>query len=872
MYLCRHSKKNMRRLILLLSILFSCFLGWATHQRAGEISFEHVSGLTYRFTIVTYTYTPSPADREELEISWGDGTSSMVARIRKINLDNDISINTYVEEHTYPSTGTYSITLEDPNRNAGIVNIPNSVNSPFFIETTLIINPFLGSNSSPQLLNPPIDDGCVGAVYYHNPGAYDADGDSLSYSLITCRGFDGENVPGYSLPRASNSISIDPVTGDLIWDSPMAQGEYNVAILICEWRNGVLIGSMIRDMQINIVACNNQPPEIVTIVDTCVTAGENLNFAVMATDVNSTRVTLSATGGVFQLPTLPARFGLFQGTPPITAYFHWNTTCDHVRLHPYNVLFKAMDNGPQVELTTYKTVNITVVAPKPEIVSAEPIGNRVFVSWKPHVCDNVAGYRIYRRNGGYEYNPDVCETGLPPYTGYQLVGTNFGYSDTLFVDDGAQLALNHGTEYCYRVVAFFDDGAESYVSDEMCTTLRNDVPRITHVDIDATDASNGALYLRWMQPTELDTARFPGPNYEYRIYQSLTENFAQDSLVQTLYSLNDTLFYVAGLNTIANIYYYRVDLWAQVNDSMVFVGHSDPASSLYLTINELDRALQLQWSSQVPWTNTDYVVYRYDESIHQFLPLDTTSDLSYIDNGLTNGTTYCYYVKSLGVYTSPDTIGVFENRSEQICGMPADITPPEVPEVQITSDCENVNFIWHFSNDSAYLDVDKYFIYYKPTTYAAYFALDSFSLDQDCYNNDCTYQLLDLPFIIGCFTVGAVDTAGNYSAPSTEFCFDWDECNPYRLPNVFTPNNDGANDILQPFPYDNVESVDFYLYDRWGQLIFKTDNPDIQWDGTDMHTKRPSSDGTYFYSCKVYVHSLNGTITKDLHGTITLLR
>ncbi|HNW68343.1 MAG TPA: hypothetical protein PKK66_05790, partial [Bacteroidales bacterium] len=173
-------------------------IAFATHQRAGEITYEHISGFTYRFTIITYTYTPSDADRPELEFSWGDGTTTIVQRYSKVNIANDISINTYITEHTFPSTGTFSITLEDANRNAGIVNIPNSVNIPFFIETTLIINPFLGANSSPRLLNPPIDNGCTGVPFYHNPGAYDADGDSLSYSLIVCRGFDGENIPGYS--------------------------------------------------------------------------------------------------------------------------------------------------------------------------------------------------------------------------------------------------------------------------------------------------------------------------------------------------------------------------------------------------------------------------------------------------------------------------------------------------------------------------------------------------------------------------------------------------------------------------------------------------------------------------------------------------
>ena len=73
----------------------------------------------------------------------------------------------------------------DPNRNGSVINIPNSINQPFYIETVLVINPFIGVNSSPKLLNTPIDNGCVGYPFYHNPGAYDEDGDSIAYELGT---------------------------------------------------------------------------------------------------------------------------------------------------------------------------------------------------------------------------------------------------------------------------------------------------------------------------------------------------------------------------------------------------------------------------------------------------------------------------------------------------------------------------------------------------------------------------------------------------------------------------------------------------------------------------------------------------------------
>lgn len=862
----------MRRFFLSL-ILFICQLAlFATHQRAGEITYSHVSGLTYRFTIITYTYTPSAADRPELEIEWGDGTSSIVQRTSKVNMANDISRNTYISEHTYPSTGTYAVSLEDPNRNNGILNIPNSVSVPFYLETVVVVNPFLGANSSPQLLNPPIDDGCRNVTYYHNPGAYDPDGDSLSYRLIDCRGYDGEDIPGYALPFASHSISIDAYTGDLIWDAPTTQGEYNIAILIEEWRHGVLIGSVVRDMQITISECENEPPEIYCVEDTCITAGETLTFSVVAEDPNSTSVALTATGGIFNFSQSHATFASAQGPPPVTGHFHWETECGHVKRAPYTVLFKAMDNGPQVNLTAFKSVTITVVAPKPENLTATPVGNTIALSWDRHVCDNAAGYRIYRREGGYDFEPDTCETGLPSYTGYQLIGTADNVDENFFIDDGSALPLNHGTEYCYRIVAYFADGAESYVSDETCALLNRDVPLLTNVDVVTTDPENGSIFLKWMTPKELDTLQFPGPQYEYQIFRATANQPGAFSLIHTNTALSDTTFTDNELNTSDLRYFYKIILRAEVQNEMVEVGPSDVASSIYLNIQPLDQALKLEWTETVPWHNVRYTVYRQDEALHQYDSIACVSENHFVDEHLTNGIQYCYYVESAGYYVAPDTAGPFMNRSETQCAVPSDITPPEMPQLVVTTDCENVDFAWTFSNDSAYLDVYQYFIHYKPTYNDPYSIIDSFFYDSDCYHDHCSYQLTDLPYITGCFSLSAIDTVGNRSALTPEICFDIDACSNYRLPNIITPNGDGVNDELVPFPYDNVAGVDFYLYDRWGRLIYKTNDIDIHWDGTDMYSHRPSSDGVYYYVCYVQLHSLKGVVTQELNGTVTVIR
>ena len=175
-------------LIIFILLLFILPKGYATHNRAGEIHIEPINGcnsLTVRATITTYTAEGSGiADRDSLEICWGDGYCEYIARIQETIIETDYGLNIYVGEHTYGARATYKISMVDPNRNAGILNVnpPLSINIPFAIQTTYtFLNPqFNGCNTTPYLLQPPVDIACVGQTFIHNTNAYDPDGDSLS--------------------------------------------------------------------------------------------------------------------------------------------------------------------------------------------------------------------------------------------------------------------------------------------------------------------------------------------------------------------------------------------------------------------------------------------------------------------------------------------------------------------------------------------------------------------------------------------------------------------------------------------------------------------------------------------------------------------
>ncbi|HQV01143.1 MAG TPA: gliding motility-associated C-terminal domain-containing protein, partial [Bacteroidia bacterium] len=312
--------------LLIIFFGFYSLIAQATHNRAGEITYRQISLFYYEATIVTYTKTSSAIDRPVLELHWGDNTFDTVSRVNQASVGTDITKNTYIGYHNYAAAGIYKLHCEDMNRNGGVINIPNSINTSFYIETLLQINPFLGFNNSPVLLNPPIDQGCSNQTFMHNAGAFDPDGDSLSYELFICRGNGGLPCPGYSFPTATVSFSLDSITGDLRWQNPnsIACGEWNVAFLIKEWRNGVNIGYIERDMQITIYCnCPNNTPQLnLVTTDTCVEAGTFITLAATATDPDNNPISLTASGGPF-LITPDSAYLTTTPPPPTTKILNW---------------------------------------------------------------------------------------------------------------------------------------------------------------------------------------------------------------------------------------------------------------------------------------------------------------------------------------------------------------------------------------------------------------------------------------------------------------------------------------------------------------------------------------------------------------------
>ncbi len=897
----------MKRLFLfLLCFVFAAPYLHATHNIAGEITVRCVSGNTYEVTIATYTNMNSPADRCELTVFWGDYTSAIASRYNGpntgmcpnatdgFNLTSSgypaTKQNLYRQTHNYPGAGTYHISIVDPNRVAGIDNIPNSVNVPFYLETDITIDPNIGCNSTPILTTIPLDKACVGHCFYHNPGAYDIDGDSLSYSLGPCLDTLGNPLTGYTLPNVigGGAMSIDAVTGDLSWCSPTVAGKYNVVIYIAEWKmfsNGLRykIGTVLRDFNIDVSqSCNNENPEIPNLPDLCVDAGTLINFSFSVTDPDVSQLAkLQGYGGPFNI--VPAAtvtpVNIFQATPYVPdAVFNWQTNCDRVRIQPWIVTLKVTDNGTP-NLADIESFNITVVSPGPAFLNANPQGSQMNLDWGINPCDPATnycrGYKVYRRQGPSGWNHAQCETGVPGYTGFVLIGTTTGINSLTFVDNNNGNGLIPGVDYCYRVCAYFNDGAESYASPEACSELKRDVPVITHVDVASTSAT-GTMNVRWVNAIpngfDFDTTQFPGPwtlVLERSIGFSLATPITVGTFTVPLFGQLPTSFVDNGISTVTNPFTYRLAFYyTDVVTGQTLIGNSQPASSVFLSAHGSDNAVTLSWQYVVPWTNFEYAIYRFNTttSVWDSIALAPASN-SYVDNGLLNDRPYCYYITAHGSYFNPSLPPIMYNRSQETCATPHDSTAPCPPVLVVNSDCFiGLNqLIWTnpMNMNCGTDDVVSYNIYSSaiegdPLTLLATITISS----------DTVLVLSDLPSVAGCYAVTAVDTFGNESAISNLICVD--NCPEYILPNVFTPNGDGTNDFFIPFPYRYIKDVDVRIYDRWGVLIFETTDPNVHWDGRDMTTHKLCTDGVYYYTAIVNEIRLEGIVPRELKGFVHL--
>ncbi|MDQ3015883.1 MAG: gliding motility-associated C-terminal domain-containing protein [Bacteroidota bacterium] len=879
----------------------------ATHNRAGEITIRQTGDLTIEVTVTTYTKTTSTqADRDSVRVFWGDGTTEYIFRTNGDGtpLPNNRKLNYYVASHTYPGRASYTISMMDPNRNGGILNVnpPNSEGVPFYIEATYtFLNPqFQGYNNTATLLQPPIDFACVGQRYIHNPNAYDSDGDSLAFEFIVPLQDSGVNVPNYIFPQQiqagpNNQLTLDPVTGDLVWISPQIAGEYNVAFKVKEYRGGVLISSFIRDMQILVLICDNVPPEVTAIEEICIIAGERMEIDIAVSDQNLNQlVELTAAGGPFEVEgnkaLLEAGPGGFQNQP-FQAKLIWEPQCEHIRDQPYTVILKAVDNFLDTTgLVDLHAIRIRVIGPPPLGVEVENMADAFHLTWDlPYQCDATVGdyfkgFSIWKRTGSNQFVPDSCETGLAG-RGYTRIAGNWkGKKDGRYFYEDKDISIEGS--YCYRILAEFaltTPSGQPYLrvvsipSEEVCLRAKADRPLLTKVSVETTDNVSGSILIKWISPeiNAIDTVTNTGP-YRYILMRAEGINGTDyapvagaDFTSPTLSGLKkDSSFLDQNIDTRSRGYTYRLDLL--IGNAGQLYGSSQPASSVYLTTLPSDKAALLSWAFETPWDNYAFEIWRSDQGSAYTL-LTTTEEITYKDTkNISNDLEYCYYITALGDYGLMSVPTPLINNSQISCVIPFDNVAPCAPSLTVSNICDEANpgtpgdaFINYVSwqNTCPDIDIAEYKIFYASEPGGQLDLIATVDAPQNTFEHKPGAK------IAGCYTIVAVDQHQNESASSAVVCVN--NCPVYTLPNAFTPNGDGQNDVFKPLSSRFIERVNFKVFNRWGQVVFTTNDPEINWTGENTSGKA-ISDGVYYYTCEAFESQNLSPI--QLSGYIELIR
>ncbi|MCO6482218.1 MAG: gliding motility-associated C-terminal domain-containing protein [Flavobacteriales bacterium] len=258
-------------------------------------------------------------------------------------------------------------------RNNSITSLTSPGNRELYLDARL--NKAAGlCNNSPTFTNSPAAFYCLGEQISYNPGAVDADGDSLAYSLIAARGANGANLPyaaNYSAQQpirntgGPNAVVLDPQTGTMTVTPSVIQVAV-VTYQVREYRNGVLVGTITRDVQFVIRACTgNQPPTVSGINGTSsytmqVCAGSPVTFTVNSNDPNAGQVvTMSWNSGI------PGATFTSAGSPHPVGTFTWTPTVANLGNNTFTV--HVEDNGCPLKATNDYGFTIQVTPPATDV-------------------------------------------------------------------------------------------------------------------------------------------------------------------------------------------------------------------------------------------------------------------------------------------------------------------------------------------------------------------------------------------------------------------------------------------------------------------------------------------------------------------------
>lgn len=342
----------------------------ASHISGADISYRCLTGLTYRFHYTLFRdCTGTPANQgltlhivsascgftQDVWMPQLPGGGTEITNVCPGTLTTCSGSNTiagvqkweYQTDFTLPARcADWIFSIDDCCFNSAITTAPGPIN--LYLEARL--NNLTNDNSSPRFTNDPVIFVCQNNDFHFNNGMLDDDGDSLVYSLTTPLYAANQNIsylPGYNATQplsSSPGITFNDFSGDL-FIHPTATEVGIISYLIMDYRNGELMGSVMRSTTIYTTPCTNQNPTLSgidgSLINTVyVLPGTYICFDIHSADQDSGQVlTMSWNNAI-----IPATFAI-AGAPFPTGTFCWATSQLDLRTQPYMFTSTIVDNS-----------------------------------------------------------------------------------------------------------------------------------------------------------------------------------------------------------------------------------------------------------------------------------------------------------------------------------------------------------------------------------------------------------------------------------------------------------------------------------------------------------------------------------------------
>jgi len=377
----------------LLLVLWLGFLKCdASHSMGADITYKWLGGNTYKITLTFYRdcsgvaapFTPtidvsSATCSQNLSVTCNAraGTGHEITPVCSSAVTTcSGGAYTGIQEWIYDGTVTLPQQCRDWKfsysaccRNAAITTISTPSSNMFYVYATLN-NLDVTGNNSPTFSNRPVPFVCIGQQYCYNHGAFDADGDSLVYQMVAPLQSATQPVNyigSYSAtqPLTSNpALSLNTINGEICM-TPQALEVTVMAVVVTEYRNGVLIGSVERDMQVTVRNCGNNLPVLTGVngtgsYTTTFCAGQQTCFTIYGSDPDNQFLLTSWNNAISA-----ATFTAASGTAPVSS-FCWSPPISDIG-KSFTFTAEIQDNacpyyGSQIFSYTINVVGISVNA------------------------------------------------------------------------------------------------------------------------------------------------------------------------------------------------------------------------------------------------------------------------------------------------------------------------------------------------------------------------------------------------------------------------------------------------------------------------------------------------------------------------------